>query len=133
MKISSRGRYAVRIMSDIALAKDKFVSTAEIAKNQNISVKYLEQIISKLLKNKLVVSSHGAQGGYRLAKEPKDYKISEILAVTGDLPELSPCQSGALDCPIRNKCSSISMWDNLSKLIFDYLESITLEDLINKK
>lgn len=132
MKISSKGRYAVRIMVDISVAGKEYVSSSEIADRQNISIKYLEQIIAKLVKAKLLYSSRGALGGYKLTKKPSDYKMSEILAVTNDLPEFTPCLSNHINCPRRDKCSTIGCWETLSNLIYEYLNKITLQDLIDK-
>lgn len=132
MKISSKGRYAVRVMIDIATSKKEYVSLSEIAERQNISVKYLEKIVSGLIKAKLLKSLMGPLGGYKLTKNPKDYSITEILAVTGDLPELAPCQKQQTECPNKDKCSTIGCWETLNKIIYDYLNKVSLQDLINK-
>lgn len=132
MKISSKGRYAVRTMFDLATHSENYVSLSEIAQRQNITIKYLEQIISKLVKAKLIVSSRGAQGGYKLTKKPSEYSIAEILAITGDVPELAPCQKGNISCPNIEKCPTIGCWNTLSQIIYDYLQRVTLQDLINK-
>jgi len=133
MKISSRGRYAVRVLVDIAVnsGDGQFVSITDIAKRQHIAVKYLEQIVSKLTKNGLLTSSRGAQGGYLLAYQPKDITIAKILGITGDLPELAPCFKN-IDCPNRNSCTSIGVWETLNGLIYNYLSSVTLQNLIEK-
>ena len=132
MKISSKGRYAVRVMVDIATSNKEYVSLSEIAERQNISVKYLERIVSALTKAKLLESLKGSLGGYKLTKNPKDYNIAEILDVTGDLPELAPCQKQQIECPNKAKCSTISCWETLNKIIYDYLNRVSLQDLINK-
>lgn len=129
MKISTKGQYAVRLMVDIAKS-DGIVSINSIAKNQNISVKYLEQIVSKLAKKRLLESVRGHMGGYKLAKSAKDISIKDILSTTGDSCELAPCVNG--NCERSNKCQAMSVWNNLSKLIDDYLDKISLQDLIEK-
>ncbi|MBQ8615383.1 MAG: Rrf2 family transcriptional regulator, partial [Clostridia bacterium] len=127
-----KGRYAVRVMVDIATSNKEYVSLSEIADRQSISVKYLERIVSKLTKAELLDSLKGSLGGYKLTKQPKDYSIAQILSVTGDLPELAPCQKLKAQCPNKKDCSTIGCWENLTKIIYDYLNSISLQDLINK-
>ncbi len=132
MKISSKGRYAVRIMAEIAKHDGNCVSVSEIADKQNISIKYTEQIISKLVNNQLLRSFRGTSGGYTLSRTPKEYTISEILEVTGDAPKVAPCLQNSTDCPRKNTCDTIGVWEKLNKLIFDYLSSVTLEDVLNR-
>lgn len=132
MKISSKGRYAVRIMADIASCDKEVVSLSEVATRQNLSVKYLEKIMSSLTKAKLLDSVMGSQGGYKLSKNPKNCTVAEVLAATGDLPELAPCQKNNGVCPQKNKCSASGCWDNLTKIIYDYLKSVSIFDIINK-
>ena len=132
MKISSKGRHAVRIMAEIA-KKNQLTSVAEISQSQDIPVKYLEQIINKLVKAELLISVRGAQGGYKLAKPTSEYSVAEILRVTGDMPALAPCLENDVACPRVKECESLSVWDTLSKLIYDYLKDISLQDLLNKK
>ena len=132
MKISSKGRYALRAMVDIATSNKEYVSLSEIAERQNISIKYLEKIVSGLTKANLLESLIGSLGGYKLTKAPKDYSVAEILSTTGDLPELAPCQKQKIQCPNKNQCSTIGCWEALTKIIFDYLNKITLLDVINK-
>jgi len=132
MKISSKGRYAVRVLVDLGIHQKEFVSISEISERQGVSVKYLEQIMHLLVKGKLVTSLMGSNGGYKLSKPAKKCSIAEILALTGDTPNLAPCQNGGKVCPNANKCSTIGYWDALQKLIFDNLNKITLQDLIDK-
>lgn len=133
MKISSKGRYAVRVMAELARNKNDFVSVAYLSEKQEISVKYLEKILSLLVKANLIESLRGVQGGYKLNREPKDYSVTEILKVTDDLPKLVPCINSKSPCPMASKCDSISCWEHLSMLITNYLSQVTLEDLLNKK
>ncbi len=132
MKISSKGRYAVRVLVDIASSNKSYVSLSEIAERQNISVKYLEQIVSNLTKAKLLESQMGSQGGYRLVKKPEEYNIAEILSVTNDLPQIAPCQKSSSECPHNKECSTKGCWENLNKIICDYLQNVSLQNLIDK-
>lgn len=132
MKITSKGRYAVRIMAELAKNQNGYLPVIEIAEKQNITPKYLEKIIAMLVKAKLISSYRGSMGGYKLIKEPKDYTIAEILKVTGDLPTLAPCLIDENSCPNYDHCDSLGCWEKLNKLIYDYLKKITLEDLLNK-
>ena len=129
MKISAKGQYAVRLMVEIAKS-DELVSISSIAKNQEISPKYLEQIVSLLVKNGLLESERGNKGGYKLTKPANKISIKSILDVTGDSCVLAPCLAG--DCTRKNKCDAIGVWTSLGTLINDYLEKVTLKDLINK-
>ena len=130
MKISSKGRYAVRIMAELA-KRGEFVSVSELSKSQGITVKYTEKIISMLLKASLIVSVRGAQGGYRLLRAPEEYSIREILSVTDDLPKLAPCLESEKKCERMGACPSIGCWEKLGGLITDYLQSVKLSDLVN--
>lgn len=133
MKISSKGRYAVRIMAELAKHDGQFVSVSELSEKQGITVKYLEKIISLLSKSKLIQSSRGQKGGYKLAGDAKDYTVAQILQATGDLSCLAPCLAKNPNCPRIKNCDSINCWEKLSFLINDYLSSVTLDDLLKKK
>jgi len=132
MKISSKGRYAVRVLVDLATHQLEYVSISEISERQGVSVKYLEKIMRFLVKGKLVTSLMGSNGGYKLTKPAKQCTIAEILTLTGDTPNLAPCQTENGKCPNAKKCSTIGYWDTLQKLIFDNLNKITLQDIIDK-
>lgn len=132
MKISTKGRYAVRAMYEIAVSQKDFISITDISQSQGISIKYLEQIISLLSKNKLVTSQKGAQGGYKLTKAPNQISIYEILHATNDTPHFAPCLENKTACPRATSCPTINCWDSLTTLIVNFLKSITLQDLINK-
>ncbi len=132
MKISSKGRYAVEIMVELAKSGQELVSVASLSARQNIPPKYLEQIINKLVKANKVASVRGAGGGYRLTKKPKDYSIAEILLVTGDMPDLAPCLSSDATCPKKAECNSIGCWETLNALIYNYLSKLTLQNLVDK-
>ncbi len=130
MKISARGRYAVRIIVDIAKNEKDYVSISTIALRQGISIKYTEAIIADLLKNNMLKSMRGANGGYKLIKEPKDYSLKEILSITNDTPKLATCFEK--DCPRKKNCDTVDCWIKLSNLINDFLANVTLQDLIDK-
>lgn len=134
MRISTKGRYALNIMVDLAKnsSEDKYISLTEISKRLEISNKYLEQIISALNKSKMVLSTRGNNGGYRLAKEPEEYKVGDILRATeGNLSPIDCLSNGSVNtCPKKNKCATLSFWQGLDKAIEDYVDSKTLADLL---
>ena len=130
MEITTKGRYAVRVMAELA-KKDCYVSISEIALSQKLSQKYLEKIISPLSKAGLVESKRGAEGGYKLTKRPGNYNIKEILDAMGESTKVASC-GGEEKCPMAEKCDTMGIWHTLNHLINDYLENITLKDLIEK-
>lgn len=129
MKISTRGRYALRVMIDLAMNENNgYISLKDIANRQEISMKYLEQIVSVLNKARLVDALRGNNGGYKLNRKPREYKVGEILRVSeGDL---TPVYCIHENCSRKKKCKSYSFWEGLDKTITDYVDSKTLEDLI---
>ncbi len=131
MKISTKGRYALRMMVDLALHRDEgVVALKDIAARQHISKKYLEQIVPLLNRAELLRTIRGYQGGYALSKPPEKYTVREILQVTeGNLAPVACLQSGTV-CDMRNSCPTLKVWDGLNKVITEYLEGITLADLI---
>ena len=131
MKISTKGRYALRVMIDLALHNNgQYISLKEIALRQDISNKYLEHIISLLNKAGLVDAARGNLGGYKLSKDPKEYNIGEILrASEGDLAPIF-CLTNEGKCEREGKCKSFSFWKGLDNVINDYVNSKTLEDII---
>lgn len=133
MKISTRGRYALRFMIDLAQHDSSgFTALKDISERQGISIKYLEQITSLLSKFGLLDSVRGPQGGYKLIKSPEKYSVAEILRLTeGDLAPVACLAPEAEACPRREECSTIKMWEGLNKVITDYLENYTLQDLVN--
>ena len=134
MKISTKGRYAMRMMIDLGQHRaDGYVALKDIAKRQNISKKYLEQIVPLLNKAELLRTNRGYQGGYALSKEPEKYTVGEILRVTeGSLAPVSCRQDEENDCPRRADCAALASWEGLYKTITDYLDGITLADVIDK-
>lgn len=133
MRISSKGRYAVRLMAELARREGENVSVADIADAQDISAKYLEKIISILSKNRLIEGSRGVKGGYKLTKPADKYSVAEILCVTGDLPELAPCLRDGYECARADKCDSVGCWKRLDALINNYLSKVSLQDILDKK
>ena len=131
MKISTKGRYALRVMVDLALnSNEKYVTSKEISMRQEISNKYLEQIIAMLNKAGYLETARGNTGGYKLAKKPNEYKIGDILKATeGDLAPID-CLTEEGKCQRQEKCTTYSFWKGLDDVINEYVNSKTLEDLI---
>lgn len=135
MKISTKGRYALRLMLDLAIHSDgEYVSIKSIATRQNISEKYLEQIIKMLSKEKFVESSRGAQGGYRLTREPKDYTVGEILRVAeGSLAPVACLDSDENTCENCMDCVTLEIWQCILDAVNKVVDSITLQYLVDKQ
>ena len=131
MKISTKGLYAVRFMLNLAeRGGDKLVSLKEVSEAESVSKKYLEQIVPNLVSAQLVKSVRGAAGGYRLARPASDITVLDVLAVTeGTLAPVS-CLEGENTCPRADKCLSLPVWEKLDTLINDYLDSVSLADLL---
>ena len=134
MKVSTRGRYALRFMADLAEHEAAgFVPLKDISERQGISIKYLEQITARLSKSGLLISIHGPQGGYKLAKKAKNYTVMEILQTTeGSMMPVSCLDKKSAKCERINDCRTLKLWLGLEKAIEDYLKSVTLEDLIKE-
>ncbi len=134
MKVSTKGRYAVRVMLDLAMHNTgEYIPLKEISTRQNITVKYLEQIIGMLNRAGMLNSLRGNNGGYRLAKAPDEYTIGDILRITEGNVSLAPCiDEGNPDCERRSDCAALSFWSGLDKVINDYIDSYTLADLMKK-
>ena len=134
MMISTRGRYALRVMLDLAENSDgAYVAMKEVAQRQQISLKYLERILPMLVEARLVEGVRGKGGGYRLTREPDEYTLSDILlAAEGDLAPISCLEKNAPPCERAGDCRTLPMWKELNTLITDYLNSKTLADLMKK-
>lgn len=132
MKISTKGRYALRIMLDLATAdQDQPVRVKEIAKRQNISIKYLEQIITVLAKAGYLKSNRGPQGGYRLARPPKEYTVGMILRLTeGSLAPVPCLEDETNNCPRQDYCVTLRIWKEIYAAIQEVVDRYTLEDLV---
>ncbi len=135
MMISTKGRYALRVMIDLAeQQKTEYVPLKEIAARQEISQKYLESIMVILSKNNFIEALHGKGGGYRLNREPEDYKVGDILRLTeGTLAPVACLGDDAKPCDKTAECRTLPIWENLYKVISDYLDSVTLADIIRKE
>ena len=133
MKISTKGRYALRMLLDLAMyGADGFVALKDIAERQNISKKYLEQIVPLLNKSNMLKTNRGYQGGYMLSKSPSEYTVGEILRITeGSLCPVACLQYSPNDCPRAGECITLPVWEGLYKAITDYLDGITLQDIID--
>ena len=128
MKISTRGRYAIRVMLDLAEHNTgEYIPLMDIAKRQEISEKYLEAIVSTLSKNGYVLALRGKGGGYRLAKSPEEYTVGSILKLAeGSLAPVACLDDEPNQCPRAAECKTLKMWEGLYQMIEDYFDGITL-------
>ena len=135
MLISTRGRYAIRVMIDLAEnGTGNYIPMKDVAARQDLSLKYLEKILPVLTQNGLVEGLHGKGGGYRLVKEPKDYRIGDILRLTeGDLAPVACLECGAKPCEKSAECRTLPMWTEFKQIIDEYFDGKTLEDLVKKE
>ena len=131
MMISTRGRYALRVMIDLAEHIDEgYIPLQTIAKRQGISEKYLEQIVAPLSKAGLVESGRGSQGGYRLSRPAAQITAGDILrAVEGEIVPVPCLATSAESCPHRAQCETLGFWEGLNQVINQYIDSSTLEKL----
>ena len=130
MKISTKGRYALRVMIDLAINySDNFISLKDIANRQEISIKYLEQIIALLNKAGYLKTARGNMGGYKLAKMPKEYVIGDILRATEGSLAPTACVDGE-NCTRKENCKTFEFWQGLDDVINEYVDGKTLGDLI---
>lgn len=133
MKLTSKGRYAVTAMLDVALNSERGpVSLADISERQGISLSYLEQLFSRLRKNELVSSVRGPGGGYRLGKERQHITIGAIIMAVDELVDATRCH-GKEGCQGGTRCLTHSLWKELSDRISDFLNNITLAELMENK
>ncbi|MBD5112351.1 MAG: Rrf2 family transcriptional regulator [Ruminococcaceae bacterium] len=134
MKISTKGRYALRMMADLAQnGNGGYVALKDIAARQEISKKYLEQIVPLLTRADMLRTNRGFQGGYALSRSPEQYTVGEILRVTeGNLAPVACLQFDENTCPRKAKCQALPVWEGLYKVIIDYLDGISLKDIIDK-
>lgn len=132
MMISTRGRYALRVMIDLAEhSEGGFIPMKDVAARQEISLKYLERILPVLAKNNLIEGVQGKGGGYRLTRDPADYPVGEILRLTeGDLAPVACLENGSTPCGRSIECRTIDMWSRLNRLINDFFDGITIADLM---
>lgn len=135
MKISTKGRYAVRVMLDLALNNTgECIKVKDIAARQGISEKYLEQIISVLNKAGCVTSVRGAQGGYRIAKAPEEYTVGQILRLTeGSMAPVACLEEGAPECERCDTCETLEVWKDLYQAVNQVIDNVTIADLVEKR
>lgn len=132
MRVSTKGRYALRIMVDLAENNTgEYIRLKDISKRQRITLKYMEQIMPMLTRAGYVRSYRGNNGGYMLAKRPQDYTAGDILRVTeGSLAPIPCIEDVPNQCDRRDECSTVSFWEGMWKAITDYADSVTLADLM---
>ena len=135
MKISTKGRYALRMLIDLAEHKnDGYIALKDIAARQNISKKYLEQIIPILNRADILLANRGFQGGYKLAKSPEQYTVGFILRLTeGSLSPVACLDQEPVECSKSAECPTLPIWKGLKKVICDYLDGITLQDILDEQ
>lgn len=135
MKISTKGRYALRMIVDLAINQnDSFVSLKDIAERQNISKKYLEQIVPMLNSSGILRTTRGNKGGYMLAKYADKLTVGEILRATeGTLAPVVCLEFEPNTCSRKNECSTLFVWEGLYKAVSEYLNSVTVQDIIDRK
>ena len=135
MKISTKGRYAIRMLLDLAKQKDGgYTALKDIAERQGISKKYLEQIIPFLNRSNLLIANRGHMGGYQLSRQPSQITIFEILvSAEGSLCPVSCMDNEPNVCPRANECITLPLWQGLYKKVYEYLNGVTLQDLIDNK
>lgn len=133
MRVSTKGRYALRLLIDLAKNQGKydFISLKDIAERQNISKKYLKQIVSSLNRANILMTVRGAQGGYRLTREPEDYSIGEILRAAEGTIIPVPCVADHKCCDKSEKCETRPFFQGLSNTINDYCDNINLQMLLD--
>ena len=134
MMISTKGRYALRVMTDLAEhGGGEYIPLKEVAERQDISQKYLESIMVNLSRAGLVESAHGKGGGYRLVRAPEEYRVGDILRATeGSLAPVSCLEDGAPPCPRAAECRTLPMWEKLYAAINGFFDGMTVADLMKK-
>ena len=132
MNVTSKGRYALRIMIDLAQHReDGFISLKTVSERTELSMKYLEMIVGNLKKAELVQSTRGKEGGYKLVKDPKDYTIGEILrCMQVYLAPVACIKEGDIQCDHSGGCLTVPMWKELDDITNAYLDTVSLEDLL---
>ncbi|MBD5479680.1 MAG: Rrf2 family transcriptional regulator [Lachnospiraceae bacterium] len=135
MKISTKGRYALRMLLDLTEHQGEgYVALKDIAERQDISKKYLEQIIPLFNKSDILRTTRGFQGGYRLAKAPDKCTVGEILRLTeGSLSPVACLEHTPIECERCNECATLPVWQGLYRVINEYLDGITLQDILNQQ
>lgn len=131
--ISTKGRYSIRILLDLAEhASGGYIPMKDVARRQEISLKYIGKLMPALKEAGLLESSHGLGGGYRLTRLPDEYTLWEILCLAeGDMAPVACLQEGAAPCPRASECRTLSVWAGYDRLTRDYFSGITLADLLD--
>ena len=134
MKISTKGRYALRMLLDLATNdKGGYTALRDVAERQNISKKYLEQIVPVLHKAEILQTTRGFQGGYKLARDPEEITVGEVLRLTeGNLAPFVCLETEKNTCKRAGECVTLHIWEGLQKVIAEYLDNITLRDMMDK-
>ena len=134
MKISTKGRYALRMLLELAAHQDDgFISLKEISEHQDISKKYLEQIVPMLNKSGILRTNRGNRGGYMLAKSPRECSVGDVLRATeGSLAPVTCLEYDVNDCPRAGFCPTLFVWEGLNKAVTEYLDGITLQDILDR-
>lgn len=132
MLVSTRGRYALRVMIDLAENQgDEYIPMKAVAERQNISLKYLERILPVLVKNGYIEGIQGKGGGYKLTKDPSEYKVGDILRLTeGSLAPVACLECDAKPCERESICRTIGMWKKFDRMVNEYFDGITIADLM---
>lgn len=134
MKLSTKGRYAVMAMADLALASDDGpVTLSDIASRQSISLSYLEQLFAKLRRADIVASIRGPGGGYRLSREPSEIRISDIIVAVDEPLRATRCSNAKGCLADGRRCITHDLWDELGRHIYLFLSSITLQDVLERR
>ena len=134
MKISTKGRYALRMLLELAAHQDDgFISLKEISEHQDISKKYLEQIVPMLNKSGILRTNRGNRGGYMLAKSPRECSVGDVLRATeGSLAPVTCLEYDVNDCPRAGFCPTLFVWEGLNQAVTEYLDGITLQDILDR-
>lgn len=135
MKISTKGRYALRVLLDLAQHQDEgYISLKTIAQRQEISKRYLDQIMMLLNRTDYLKTTRGSQGGYKLAKAPDQYTLGAILRLTeGSIAPLACLEDGGAECPRYPDCVARQVWQGLGDVIAQYLDNVTLQDVLDRQ
>ena len=134
MKISTKGRYALRMLIELAAHQEQgFMSLKEISEHQGISKKYLEQIVPMLNKSGILRTNRGNKGGYMLAKSPRECTVGDVLRATeGSLAPVACLEYEVNDCPRAESCATLYVWQGLQKAVENYLDSVTIQDILDR-
>ena len=134
MKISTKGRYALRMLIELAAHQEQgFMSLKEISEHQDISKKYLEQIVPMLNKSGILRTNRGNKGGYMLAKSPRECTVGDVLRATeGSLAPVACLEYEVNDCPRAESCATLYVWQGLQKAVETYLDSVTIQDILDR-